>query len=45
MSIYTTLQANAEGGHTLIHKEESFDVNTKFERLGLEMIQSAFKFK
>ncbi|XP_010776131.1 lipid scramblase CLPTM1L [Notothenia coriiceps] len=32
LSIYTALQPNAEGGHTLIHKEESFDVNSKFER-------------
>uniref|UniRef100_A0AAQ5XZC1 Lipid scramblase CLPTM1L n=1 Tax=Amphiprion ocellaris TaxID=80972 RepID=A0AAQ5XZC1_AMPOC len=33
LSIYTALQANAEGGHTLIHKEEDFDVNNKFERI------------
>ncbi|XP_060798622.1 lipid scramblase CLPTM1L isoform X2 [Neoarius graeffei] len=33
MSIYTALRPNAEGGHTLIHKEEDFDVNTRFERL------------
>lgn len=32
LSIYTTLRSNAEGGHTLIHKEENFDVNSKFER-------------
>lgn len=35
LSIYTALQPNAEGGHTLIHKEDQFDVNSKFERLGL----------
>lgn len=35
LSIYTALQANAEGGHTLIHKEDQFDVNSKFERFGL----------
>ncbi|KAF4073749.1 hypothetical protein AMELA_G00246920 [Ameiurus melas] len=33
MSIYTALKSNAEGGHTLIHREEDFDVHTKFERL------------
>ncbi|CAG5885433.1 lipid scramblase CLPTM1L [Menidia menidia] len=33
LSIYTALRSNADGGHTLIHKEEDFDVNTKFERL------------
>ncbi len=33
LSIYTALRPNAEGGHTLIHKEENFDVNSKFERL------------
>ncbi|TSO47153.1 Cleft lip and palate transmembrane protein 1-like protein [Bagarius yarrelli] len=33
MSIYTALRPNAEGGHTLIHREEDFDVNTRFERL------------
>lgn len=33
MSIYSALRPNAEGGHTLIHREEDFDVNTKFERL------------
>lgn len=32
LSIYTALQPNAEGGHTLIHKEDQFDVNSKFER-------------
>lgn len=35
LSIYTALQPNAEGGHTLIHKEDQFDVNSKFERFGL----------
>lgn len=35
LSIYTALQANAEGGHTLIYKEDQFDVNSKFERFGL----------
>lgn len=35
LSIYTALQPNAEGGHTLIHKEDQFDVNNKFERFGL----------
>lgn len=33
LSIYTALRPNAEGGHTLIHKEEDFDVNSKFERI------------
>lgn len=33
LSIYSSLRRNAEGGHTLIHKEENFDVNTKFERI------------
>ncbi|CAJ1083537.1 cleft lip and palate transmembrane protein 1-like protein [Xyrichtys novacula] len=33
LSIYTALRPNAEGGHTLIHKEEEFDINTKFERI------------
>uniref|UniRef100_A0A3Q3AKK8 Lipid scramblase CLPTM1L n=1 Tax=Kryptolebias marmoratus TaxID=37003 RepID=A0A3Q3AKK8_KRYMA len=33
LSIYTSLQSNAEGGHTLIHKEEDFDVDSKFERI------------
>ncbi|XP_041811004.1 cleft lip and palate transmembrane protein 1-like protein [Chelmon rostratus] len=33
LSIYTALQANAKGGHTLIHKEDKFDVNSKFERI------------
>ncbi|XP_046690195.1 cleft lip and palate transmembrane protein 1-like protein isoform X2 [Silurus meridionalis] len=33
ISIYTALRSNAEGGHTLIHREEDFDVHTKFERL------------
>ncbi|XP_026205217.1 cleft lip and palate transmembrane protein 1-like protein [Anabas testudineus] len=33
LSIYTALRPNAEGGHTLIHKEEIFDVNSKFERM------------
>ncbi|XP_037549554.1 cleft lip and palate transmembrane protein 1-like protein [Nematolebias whitei] len=33
LSIYTSLQSNADGGHTLIHKEENFDVNSKFERI------------
>ncbi|KAF0024516.1 hypothetical protein F2P81_023318 [Scophthalmus maximus] len=33
LSIYTALRPSAEGGHTLIHKEENFDVNSKFERI------------
>lgn len=33
LSIFTALRPNAEGGHTLIYKEEDFDVNTKFERI------------
>lgn len=33
LSIYTALRPDAEGGHTLIHKEETFDVNNKFERI------------
>ncbi|XP_034560949.1 cleft lip and palate transmembrane protein 1-like protein [Notolabrus celidotus] len=33
LSIFTALRPSAEGGHTLIHKEEEFDVNAKFERV------------
>ncbi|KAK9526766.1 hypothetical protein VZT92_015449 [Zoarces viviparus] len=33
LSIYTALRPDAEGGHTLIHREEVFDVNNKFERI------------
>ncbi|XP_075995374.1 lipid scramblase CLPTM1L [Genypterus blacodes] len=33
LSIYTALRPNAEGGHTLIHKEENFDVDSKFEKI------------
>lgn len=33
LSVYTALKPNGEGGQTLIHKEEQFDVNIKFERL------------
>ncbi|XP_067267532.1 lipid scramblase CLPTM1L [Chanodichthys erythropterus] len=33
LSIYTALRPNADGGHSLIHREEEFDVNTRFERL------------
>ncbi|XP_029514723.1 lipid scramblase CLPTM1L-like isoform X2 [Oncorhynchus nerka] len=33
LSIYTALRPNADGGHTLIHEEEDFDVETKFERI------------
>ncbi|KAL0961938.1 hypothetical protein UPYG_G00333600 [Umbra pygmaea] len=32
LSIYTALRPNADGGHTLVHKEEDFDVESKFER-------------
>uniref|UniRef100_A0A667X030 Lipid scramblase CLPTM1L n=1 Tax=Myripristis murdjan TaxID=586833 RepID=A0A667X030_9TELE len=32
LSVYSALRPNADGGHTLIHKEESFDVSTRFER-------------
>uniref|UniRef100_A0A6Q2YD38 Lipid scramblase CLPTM1L n=1 Tax=Esox lucius TaxID=8010 RepID=A0A6Q2YD38_ESOLU len=32
LSIYTALRPNADGGHTLIYKEEDFDVDSKFER-------------
>ena len=32
LSIYTAVRRNAEGGHTLIHREDKFDVNSKFER-------------
>lgn len=35
LSIYTALRPNADGGHTLIHKEEDFDVETKFERCNM----------
>ncbi|XP_012688324.2 cleft lip and palate transmembrane protein 1-like protein [Clupea harengus] len=33
LSIYTAVRHNAEGGHTLILREEDFDVHSKFERL------------
>ncbi|KAK2830451.1 hypothetical protein Q5P01_018382 [Channa striata] len=33
LSIFTALRSNADGGHTLIHKEENFDINSKFERI------------
>ncbi|XP_038828019.1 cleft lip and palate transmembrane protein 1-like protein [Salvelinus namaycush] len=33
LSIYTALRPNADGGHTLIHKEEDFNVESKFERI------------
>ncbi|KAI4885840.1 hypothetical protein NFI96_012898 [Prochilodus magdalenae] len=33
LSIYTTVRPNGEGGHSLIHREEEFDVQTRFERL------------
>lgn len=33
LSIYTSTQPNAAGGHTLIHKEDKFDVSSKFERI------------
>ncbi|KAL7883753.1 hypothetical protein SRHO_G00014110 [Serrasalmus rhombeus] len=33
LSIYTALRPNGEGGHSLIHREEAFDVHTRFERL------------
>ncbi|XP_047460930.1 cleft lip and palate transmembrane protein 1-like protein [Mugil cephalus] len=33
LSIYTALRPNADGGHTLIHMEENFDVTSKFERI------------
>ena len=32
LSIYSTLKPNADGGHTLIHKEDNFEVDSKFER-------------
>nr|XP_057902919.1 lipid scramblase CLPTM1L [Doryrhamphus excisus] len=32
MSIYAAPRPNADGGHALIHKEEIFDVQDKFER-------------
>lgn len=35
LSIYTAVRHNAEGGHTLILREEDFDVHSKFERYGL----------
>lgn len=45
LSIYTALQPNAEGGHTLIHKEDQFDVNSKFERFGLLYYDSKLKWR
>ncbi|XP_061670561.1 lipid scramblase CLPTM1L [Syngnathoides biaculeatus] len=32
VSIYTALRPNADGGHTLIYKEENFNIKEKFER-------------
>ncbi|XP_063041660.1 lipid scramblase CLPTM1L [Engraulis encrasicolus] len=32
LSVYTAVRHNAEGGHTLILKEEDFDLHSKFER-------------
>ncbi|XP_061615998.1 lipid scramblase CLPTM1L isoform X3 [Phyllopteryx taeniolatus] len=32
MSVYTALRPNADRGHTLIHKEENFNIKEKFER-------------
>ncbi|KAM9823594.1 LOW QUALITY PROTEIN: lipid scramblase CLPTM1L [Neosynchiropus ocellatus] len=32
LSIYSSLHPKAEGGHTLIHKEQVFDIDSKFER-------------
>ncbi|KAM4549996.1 lipid scramblase CLPTM1L [Fundulus diaphanus] len=33
LSIYASVKPNADGGHTLIHLEENFNVNSKFERI------------
>ncbi|KAM3858194.1 lipid scramblase CLPTM1L [Diretmus argenteus] len=33
LSIYTSLRPNADGGNSLIYKEEKFDVNKKFETI------------
>ncbi|KAM6973066.1 lipid scramblase CLPTM1L [Aplochiton taeniatus] len=33
LSIYTAVKPNVDGGHTLIHTEEDFDISTKFERI------------
>ncbi|CAL8293347.1 unnamed protein product [Merluccius merluccius] len=33
LSIYSALRPNADGGHTLIHKEDNFEVDSKFERI------------
>lgn len=33
LSVYTSLRPNADGGHSLILKEEDFDVTSKFERI------------
>lgn len=35
LSIYASTQPNAAGGHTLIHKEDKFDVGSKFERFAI----------
>ncbi|XP_051519075.1 lipid scramblase CLPTM1L [Myxocyprinus asiaticus] len=32
LSVYTAVRPNADGGHSLIHREEEFDMNTRFER-------------
>ncbi|XP_041932897.1 cleft lip and palate transmembrane protein 1-like protein isoform X2 [Alosa sapidissima] len=32
LSVYTSVKQNAEGGHTLILREEDFDLHSKFER-------------
>lgn len=33
LSIYASVKPNADGGHTLIHSEENFDVDSNFERV------------
>ncbi|KAJ3608907.1 hypothetical protein NHX12_023435 [Muraenolepis orangiensis] len=33
LSIYRALRPNVDGGHTLIYKEENFEVDSKFERI------------
>lgn len=33
LSVFTALRSNADGGHTLIHTEDNFDVSSKFERI------------
>uniref|UniRef100_A0A3Q2P5N5 Lipid scramblase CLPTM1L n=1 Tax=Fundulus heteroclitus TaxID=8078 RepID=A0A3Q2P5N5_FUNHE len=37
LSIYASVKPNADGGHTLIHLEENFNVNSKFEIVNVSL--------